>query len=133
MRSQARENENLTRQRFASDATLQILKQDKPLNPRSDMKTTQPYQRSFYCAGLVFAIMVGLYGRTVGMVLFQFCLVLCAALAVGKLASGSKAPWKWWKHLAAVFICYCVLHFLLLGLLVAFGGGLPMRESTFKQ
>jgi hypothetical protein len=89
----------------------------RPLNPRSNLKTEKPFQKSFYSAGIVFAMMVCLLHRGI---LFHLFIGLCAALAAGTCGYFSRVPWKWSRYLATVFIFYFAFLLLLGFVLVKF-------------
>lgn len=83
------------------------------------MKTDKPFQKSFACAGVLFAIIVVILiatdaqnlGYRIGYVL-STCLF--PALAAGIWGFFSKKPWSWGRFAATVIGFYLLFSFFML-------------------
>jgi hypothetical protein len=83
------------------------------------MKTDKPFQKSFACAGVLFAIIIVILVATgsdrlsyrIGYV-FSTCLF--PALAAGAWGFFSKKPWSWGRFAATVIGFYLLFGFIMI-------------------
>jgi hypothetical protein len=83
------------------------------------MKTDKPFQKSFACAGVLFAaIIIGLVATGAQNLSYRIGYVLSTclfpALATGTWGFFSKKQWAWGRFAVTVIIFYLVFGFIML-------------------
>jgi hypothetical protein len=83
------------------------------------MKSDKPFQKSFTCAGILFAIIIVIliamgaqnFSYRIG---FVFSTCLFPALAAGTCGFFSKKPWSWGKFAATVIGFYLMFGLIMI-------------------